>query len=249
VEPEALLAAFADAADAQAAALATLHGPARRERTDRPGQYALDLVADAAVLEVLAPLDVAVVSEESGRSGPAGAAITVVGDPVAGSTNSSRDLPYWAISLCALDADGALCALVANPVTGERFTAARGRGATVGEQPLRPSSTTRIADSVLAVSGWPTRHLGWKQYRALGSAALQLCDVAAGRFDALVDTLPDRHAPWDYLGGVLVCTEAGAVVTDAGGRDLVTADPDARRTLLAAGTPPLLDELRTAVAS
>jgi myo-inositol-1(or 4)-monophosphatase len=249
VEPDALLAAFAEAADAQATAVARLRGSRRRERTDRPGQYALDLVADAAVLEVLTPLGVGIVSEESGRSGPPDAAITVVVDPVDGSTNCSRDLPYWAISLCALDGDGALCALVGNPVTGERFTATRGQGASLGTQPVQPSSTTRIADSVLAMSGWPTRHLGWKQYRALGSAALQLCDVAAGRFDGLVDTLPDRHAPWDYLGGLLVCLEAGAVVVDAPGRDLVTADPEARRTLLAAGTPELLDELRTAVAS
>ena len=71
--------------------------------------------------------------------------------------------------------------------------------------------------------GW----LGWKQYRALGAAALDLCAVAAGVVDAYIDCSRSAHGPWDYLGGLLVCTEAGAVVADADGRDLVV--PRARR--------------------
>ncbi|HUV11530.1 MAG TPA: inositol monophosphatase [Acidimicrobiia bacterium] len=238
---------FGAAADAQAAALAPLQGRARRGRTDVAGQYALDLVADAAVLDVLAPSGVAVVSEESGRTGPRDAAITVVVDPVDGSTNCSRSIPYWAISLCALDADGPLAALVANQATGERFTAARGHGARVDGESVIPATTERLADSLLAVSGLPERHLGWKQFRSLGSVALTLCDLAAGRVDAYLDVLDDQHAPWDYLGGLLVCTEAGLPVVDRAGRGLVTDDPAARRTLLGASTPVLLDELTAAV--
>src|SRR5919108_1112874 len=127
--PERLLAAFEDAAAAARAALAPLTGVARRERTERPGQYALDLLADAAVLPILHKAGVAVVSEESGRSGSDDAAVTVVLDPVDGSTNCSRDIPYWSISLCAVDADGPLCALVANQATGVCTTAIRGKGA------------------------------------------------------------------------------------------------------------------------
>src|SRR5271165_4824016 len=112
--PPDLLELFVDAAVAERDAVATLAGPARRARTDRAGQYALDLVADAAVLEVLHRAPVRVLSEESGWSGPPDAAITVVVDPVDGSTNCSRDLPYWGISLCALDGDGPLAALVVN---------------------------------------------------------------------------------------------------------------------------------------
>lgn len=198
-------------------------------------------MADAAVLEVLAPSGVAVVSEESGRTGPPDAPITVVLDPVDGSTNCSRSIPYWAISLCALDADGPLVGLVANQATGERFTAIRGRGAFLDGHAIAASTAGRIADSMLAVGGLPTRHLGWKQFRALGSCALALCDVAAGRFDGYFGV---GEAPWDYLGGLLICREAGAVVVDARDRELVTADPDARRDLIAAGTSELLAELR-----
>ena len=244
---DALLALFDEAATAQRDAIAAIKGPARRHRTERPGQYALDLVADAAVLEVLHRADVAVVSEESGPSGVAGAPVTVVVDPVDGSTNCSRDLPYWAISLCAVDADGPLCALVTNQATGSRTTAIRGGGAWCGGRPIQPAATTRIVDSVVAVSGMPARVLPWKQFRALGSAALTLCDVAAGRLDGFVDSLRDLHAPWDYLGGLLVCTEVGATVVDVEDRPLAVTDPDARRQLLAASTPALLEELREAL--
>lgn len=243
-----LLALFAAAADAQAAALEPVRGAARRARTDVPGQYALDLIADAAVLGVLTPAGVAIVSEESGRSGPPEAPITVVVDPVDGSTNCSRDLPYWAISLCALDADGPLAAFVANQVTGERFTAVRGAGAFADGVPIEASPSTRIADSMLAIGGLPARHLGWKQFRAMGSCALALCDVAAGRFDGYFG-LHLGEAPWDYLGGLLICNEAGACVIDADDRELATADPDARRDLIAAGTPELLAELRSELAA
>jgi len=238
-----LLVLFAAAADAQLAVVEPLRGPERRARTDVPGQYALDLVADAAVLEVLMPAGVAIVSEESGRSGPPDAPVTVVVDPVDGSTNCSRRIPYWAISLCALDAEGPLAAFVANQVTGERFTATRGGGAWADGEPIEASPATRIADSMLAVGSLPDRHLGWKQYRAMGSCALALCDVAAGRFDGYFGH-GVGEAPWDYLGAWLICTESGASVIDARGRDLATTDFDARRDLIAAGTPELLAELR-----
>ena len=61
--------------------------------------------------------------------------------------------------------------------------------------------------------------------------------------DGFLDCLPDQHRPWDYLGGLLVCREAGAAVVDALGRDLVIAEEDGRRRLVGAGTPELLDVL------
>lgn len=245
---EALLALFDAAADAHREALAPLTGEQRRARTDRPGQYALDLVVDAAVLAVLHGAPVGVVSEESGWSGDRDAAITVVVDPVDGSTNCSREIPYWGISLCALDADGPLAALVTNTPTGERITAVRGDGAFRDGRRLAPSSVTRVEDAVVAISGMPRRVLAWKQFRAMGSAALSLCDVASGRLDGMLDALPDRHGPWDYLGGLLICTEAGATVTDIHGRALAVSDPDARRQLVAAATPELADALAPAIA-
>jgi fructose-1,6-bisphosphatase/inositol monophosphatase family enzyme len=245
-DPDRLLELFHDAFAAQQRALSTLSAARRRERTDRAGQYALDVVVDEAVLEVLHGADVAVVSEESGRSGSAGAAVTVVVDPVDGSTNCSRGIPYWAISLCAVDAEGPLCALVANGATGECTVATRGGGAWLDGTRLSAAPTLRSADGLIVINGRPPRTKVWKQYRALGAAALILIDVAAGRVDGYLDMVPDGHAPWDYLGGLLACTEAGAVVVDHAGRDLAVTDPTARRQLLAAPTPSVLDDLRAA---
>ena len=241
-----LLSVFDDAAKAARTALEPLTGASRRARTERPGQYALDLVADAAVLPILHEAGVAVVSEESGRSGRDDAAITVVLDPVDGSTNCSRDIPYWSISLCAVDADGPFCALVANQATGVRTTAVRGKGAWRDGEEVTPSAVTRLEDAVVCFSGTPRQRLPWKQFRSLGSAALELCDVASGALDAY---LTSWQAPWDYLGGVLVCREAGAVVVDAHGGELVVTGADARRQLLAAATPELLDAVRPALPS
>jgi len=247
MEPTELLGLFDAAFEAQRKAVAGLQGSARRARTDRPGQYALDLVADEAIAKVLAPAGVAVVSEESGSSGPADAEITVVVDPVDGSTNCSRGIPYWAISLCAVDREGALCALVANGATGERMTAVRGEGARCDGEPITTATTQHLAESVIAVDVVPQRSWGWRQLRALGSAALALCDVGAGRLDAWVEL--DVVAPWDYLGGMLVAREAGALVVDAHGEELVVTDHDARRRVWAAATPELLAEIEAVVAT
>jgi len=246
VTPDELLALFARAADVARESLEPLQGAARRERTGKPGQYALDLVADAAVLPLLHEAGVAVVSEESGRSGASDAAVTVVLDPVDGSTNCSRRIPYWSISLCALDADGPLCALVANQATGVQTTAVRGKGAWRDGEPVAPSAVTRVENAVVAFSGTPARRLAWKQFRSLGSAALELCDVAAGALDAY---LTSWVSPWDYLGGVLVCQEARAPVVEAHGGELIVTDTDTRRQLVAAATPELLDGVRPALPS
>ena len=221
-------------------------GGDRRGRTDRAGQYAIDLVADAAALGVLSRAPVKVLSEESGWSGPPEAELTVVLDPVDGSTNASRQIPYWATSLCVLDGDGPLVALVINQATGVATTAVRGEGARRDGQPIAPGKVERVEDAVVALSGRPGEWLPWKQFRALGSAALSLCDIAAGALDGLVDG-GAWHAPWDYLGGLLICREAGAELVDVAGRELVVADPDVRLQLLAACTPALLEDLRAAL--
>jgi fructose-1,6-bisphosphatase/inositol monophosphatase family enzyme len=101
----------------------------------------------------------------------------------------------------------------------------------------------------VGLSGWPPTHLGWRQYRALGAVALDLCAVACGMLDGYVDCSPDAHGVWDYAGGLLVCSEAGATMVDAFGRDLITRDPSVRRTPVAAGQPALLDALVAARAA
>ena len=219
----------------------------------RPGQYRSDLAADEAALRVIDAAGFGALSEESGLH-DAERELLVVVDPVDGSTNASRGVPWFATSLCALDEAGPLAALVVNQASVERFSAVRGggawrsRGDRDGRVLLRPSAAETLGASVVLLSGYPGRHLGWKQYRALGAAALDVCAVAAGMADAYIDCSRDAHGGWDYLGGYLVCLEAGAAMADALGRDLVVRSPEERRTPLAAATPALLEEVRTAMA-
>jgi len=205
----------------------------------RPGQYHSDLVADAAAVEVLVGHGMGVLSEESGLHYP-DREVLVVLDPVDGSTNASRGIPWFATSLCALDGAGPLAALVVNQATGTRWEAVRGEGARRDGDVIGPSGCSEMAEAVVGLSGLPPRHLGWRQFRALGAAALDLCAVAGGMLDAFIDCSVDAHGPWDYLGGLLVCREAGAVVADLDGRELVVRTPLIRRTVVAAATPPLL---------
>ncbi len=209
----------------------------------RVGQYRSDLVADAAAVAVLTGAGLSVLSEESGATEP-GRALLAVLDPVDGSTNASLGIPWFATSICVLDDEGPLAAVVVNQASGVRFEATRGGGARGDGRPLVPRPTADLCDAVVGLSGWPTRHLGWRQYRVLGAAALDLCAVASGALDAFVDcSRPAAHGPWDYLGGMLVCKEAGAVVVDTDGLDLVTRDHAARRSPMAAATDDLLKAL------
>jgi fructose-1,6-bisphosphatase/inositol monophosphatase family enzyme len=241
-----LLEVLGATADAVAEALAD-HGDWGPSGS-REGQYASDLAADAAALAVLGDAGLGVLSEESGgRDLDAG--VVVVIDPLDGSTNASRGIPWYATSLCAVDAEGPVAALVVHLVSGTRWEAVRGGGARRDGRPIRPSASRELARSIVGLSGFPPRWLGWSQYRALGAAALDLCAVADGTLDGYVDCSWDAHGSWDYLGGLLVCTEAGASVVDADGRDLVVLAHEGRRTPVAAATPELLEELVAARAT
>jgi myo-inositol-1(or 4)-monophosphatase len=210
-----------------------------------PGQYLSDLTADAAALRVLEAAGVGVLSEESGsRPGSQdGEDVVVVVDPLDGSTNAARGIPWFATSLCAVDPDGPRAAVVVDLPHGRTFTAVRGAGAAVDGVPLVPSGCAEPSEALVGISGLPARSLGWRQFRTLGAAALDLCAVAEGTLDAYVDCSPSAHGTWDYLGGALVCTEAGGVVADALGRDLVALDHGARRTPVAAATSELLEAM------
>lgn len=207
-----------------------------------PGQHHSDLVADAAAVEVLARHGLGVLSEESGRSrGKLGSdgEVVVVLDPLDGSTNFLHGIPWFATSLCAVDHEGMRAAVVRNLATGTTHRAARGCGAERDGRPIRPSDATRLDDAIVGLSGWPHRYLGWRQYRALGAAALDLCAVADGTLDGYLDCSLDAHGPWDYLGAVLVLQEAGGTAVDAHGRELLVVDLDARRTVVAGATDAL----------
>lgn len=213
-----------------------------RDRGLRPGQYGLDLVADRAAVGVLRSAGVGVLSEESGLE-DTGSGLVVVVDPVDGSTNAARGLPWYAVSLCAVDDHGPAVALVRNLATGARWEARRGGGATRDGQPIRPSVIRDLGEAVVVLNGYAGEHLGWRQYRALGASALDLCVVADGSVDGTVDCTVDALGPWDYLAAALVLSEAGGRIADVEGRDLVVLDHAARRTPVSAGTEELFEAL------
>lgn len=237
-EPAQVVAILHEAASAVARSLASLEDWGLAGT--RSDQYRSDLVADEAAIEVLLGAGLGVVSEESGAH-EADRELVVVLDPVDGSTNAARGIPWWATSLCALDERGPLAAVVVNQASGATFEAVRGGGAHLDGHRISPSRCDRLDQAIVGLSGYPKRRLGWAQFRSLGAAALDLCAVACGQLDAFMDCAPHSLAPWDYLGGMLVCQEAGAAVGEAFGRDLVVTGHAERRTVVAAATTGLLD--------
>ncbi len=235
-----LLDLLGDAAEAVRGALDTVDdwGPSGR----KAGQYAFDIVADEAALAVFDKVpELGILSEETGVHRP-GRDVWVALDPVDGSTNASRRIPWYATSMCVVDPSGPRVALIVNQATGDRFEAVRGGGATWNGALIRPTDCQRIADAVVGITWVPSRPLNSRQIRALGAASLDICAVAFGGLDAYIDFTTSGHSPWDYLAAVLVCWEAGAGAAEASGRDLVTRIPYERRTVVAAATPTLLEE-------
>jgi myo-inositol-1(or 4)-monophosphatase len=196
------------------------------------GQHGSDVVADEAALAVLDRAGVGVLSEESGLRRADHPLLAIV-DPLDGSTNASRRIPWYATSLAAADEDGLLAALVVNLATGERFTATRGGGAFCDDRQLATSACPSWRSAITGLSGLPPKWLGWNQFRALGACALDLCAVADGVLDAYVDCSRDAHGVWDYAAGMLIVQEAGGCIEDAFGRELLVRDPAQKRTPVA----------------
>lgn len=184
--------------------------------------------------DALGPWDVAarVVGEELSPDAEltGGADVVFVVDPLDGTTNFLHGYPWYAVSIGAL-VDGVLAAgVVVNAATGETFTATSGGGAFRDGQPIRVS-TNADPSRALVGTGFPFKNLDQlelyqRQFAAVtrrtagvrraGAAALDLCDVACGRFDAFWEL---RLAPWDVAAGILVIREAGGVVTELGGAE------------------------------
>ena len=184
-----------------------------------------------------------VLSEESGLHAPERDLIVVV-DPLDGSTNAAAASPGSPPACARSTATGHGWRWWSTCPTGA-FTAVRG-GASVDGVSLVPTGCTALAEAVVGISGLPPESLGWRQFRALGAVALDLCAVAEGTLDGYVDaSSPSAHGAWDYLGGALV-RRGGRGRGRRGGRDLNVLDPAARRTPVAAGTPELLDALVSA---
>jgi fructose-1,6-bisphosphatase/inositol monophosphatase family enzyme len=234
------LALLADTADAVGRALARVSDRGFTGR--RAGQYVLDVDADDAALDVLRRAGVGVLSEESGFERGDRSDVVII-DPVDGSTNASRGLPWYATAMCLVDADGPAAAMVVNQATGERWWCERGGGAWGPSGRLAPSACVEVSRSIVALNGLPPHPLGYWQSRVYGAVALDLCMVAAGVFDGYVDCVVEAHGVWDHAASTMICREAGATIEDVHGRDLIPLDVDARRTPIAAATPALFADL------
>ncbi|MBA3027775.1 MAG: inositol monophosphatase [Desulfobacteraceae bacterium] len=146
-------------------------------------------------------------------------------DPVDGTTNFAHALNHYAISI-ALSVEGKIMlGVVFNPGTNELFRAVSGQGAFLNDLPIEVSAATSVSESLLA-TGFPynfkeildpvmTRFknclTACQGIRRFGSAALDLCYVACGRFDGYFE---QNLKPWDTAAGFLIAQESGATVTD-----------------------------------
>ncbi len=202
---------------------------------DKKGTIDLVTEVDVAVERMFRALvaerfpDHQVLAEEMGGAAEAPPGPCWVFDPIDGTTNFAHGLPIFCASL-ALEIGGvADVAAVYDPNRKELFTAARGAGAFLNGTPLRVSSATSLVDAML-VTGFPydvhTRvdeivglfaaFVGQvRAVRRLGSAAIDLCYVAAGRMDGFWER---DLKPWDIAGGALIVTEAGGRITNMDGQ-------------------------------
>lgn len=165
-----------------------------------------------------------ILAEESGESRGDAPCRWII-DPLDGTTNFSHNLGIYSVSIAYAEKDQVVMGIVFNPGNGELFTALRGQGAQLNDRPIRVSDATDLTDSLL-VTGFPynirdgadlliqrfTKFLLAAQgIRRLGSAALDLCYVACGRFDGFWE---NHLKPWDTAAGALIAQEAGGRVTD-----------------------------------
>ena len=190
----------------------------------------VDRAAEESILKVVAERHpgAVVIAEEMSADVTASDELTFVADPLDGTTNFLHGFPHYAVAVAAVVAGEPVAGAVLNVPTGELFTATAGGGARRSGQPIAVSSTTVAARSLLA-TGFPFKDhsqiapylLGFEAVvratsgvRRAGAAALDLADVACGRFDAFWELY---LAPWDVAAGSLLIREAGGVVTDLAG--------------------------------
>ena len=158
--------------------------------------------------------------------------LTFIVDPIDGTTNFLHGYPEYAVSIGAYDNGEALCGIILNVATRDLYAATRGAGATRNGEPIRVSTISDPSRALIG-TGFPFKHLeyidrymgqfetvmrGTSGVRRAGSAALDLATVAAGQFDGFWEL---GLAPWDVAAGLIIVREAGGVVTDFEGNEVL----------------------------
>lgn len=172
--------------------------------------------------------DARVLGEELSPDILADSGLAFIVDPLDGTTNFLHGYPEYAVSIGVALEGELVTAVVVNVPSGERFTALRGEGAWRDGSPIRVSTTSHPGRALIG-TGFPFKYPAelpqWQRQfgrvmletagvRRAGAAALDLCDVACGRFDAFWEL---RLAPWDFAAGLLVIGEAGGLITGLDG--------------------------------
>jgi myo-inositol-1(or 4)-monophosphatase len=199
--------------------------------------------------------DHAIVSEEAGSLAGQGSACWYI-DPLDGTLNYAHGVPIFCVSIAYAEAGQVQMGVVYDPTQHECFAAVRGRGAWLNGEPIHVSRQANL-DQAFLVTGFPydVRQTEFnnielfgrllrraQSVRRLGSAALDLGYIAAGRFDGYWEI---RLKPWDLAAGALIVEEAGGVVTSfEGGANylqppygIVVSNPVLHPKLLAALGP------------
>ena len=183
---------------------------------------AADHAAEKAVIRRLAAQDptVPVLAEESAKPAIRKAERLWVVDPIDGTLNFSRAIPFYCVVIAYVERGRTRAAAVHAPRTGETFTASQGRGATRNGVAISVGSVTKLSEAfVVASLGFggtkkkDSRFVALNstcaRLRVLGSAALEMCYVAMGTFDLFVH---EALSPWDVAASAFIAREAGATV-------------------------------------
>lgn len=204
-------------------------------RIERKGEIDLvtdaDRASEAAVLGLLRERhpEHAILAEESGASGHASpTGLRWIVDPLDGTTNYAHGLPHFSVSVAVEGPEGLVAGCVYDPLRDELFSAGLGMGATRNGETIRVSGATELLRALLC-TGFPydvrehaeaplglvSRFLKRGQgLRRLGSAALDLCYVASGRYDGYFEL---GLKPWDVAAGALIVREAGGFLRSLDG--------------------------------
>ncbi len=236
------------AARAGAEVLLDAHGRRSGQglRVSRKGRINLvtevDERAEAIVVETLQRLapGVPILAEEGGETAGDRADCRFIVDPLDGTTNFTHGYPVFCVSIAFEAAGQVVSGAVLDPVRSELFTAEAGRGAWLGSRRLRTSVETDL-DAALLATGFPYTRAAMEEalelfahvllrvraVRRAGSAALDLCSVAAGRLDGFWE---ETLRAWDTAAGELIVREAGGRVTDFAGKAFRNGGPNIAAT-------------------